>query len=495
MQNPCIDAFYLCYVTFNQSIMNELKCPNCGTIFSVDEADYAFILSQVKTEAFDAEVEKRIKELQKQKEAEQKAAILMTEQGFKERLTAKESEISGKDTEIAMLNERLNSIAQAKQLELNEKISGKDFEITQLQYQISSLQKNKQLEIENLVAEKEKKILELEASLQQKSQEQQLAVMEEKSAQQEAAQQKQLRITELEAKLSENEAKAILNEKNLKDYYERSLKDKDEEIERYKDFKIKQSTKMIGENLEIHCHNEFDSARSLGLYPSAYFEKDNDASKGSKGDFIFRDYVEDTEYISIMFEMKNEADTTATKHKNEDFFDKLDKDRDAKGCEYAVLVSMLEPENDLYNNGIVDVSYRYPKMYVVRPQFFMPIISLLSKASRNAVDYKRQLAIARNQSVDVTNFENKLNDFRDGFSRNYQLASKKFNTAIEQIDESIKHLQKVREALVGSEDNLRLANKKADELTIKKLTYNNPTMKEKFEEARKLEGVDKIEEE
>ena len=192
--------------------------------------------------------------------------------------------------------------------------------------------------------------------------------------------------------------------------------------------------------------------------------------------------------------MKNEADTTATKHKNEDFFDKLDKDRDAKGCEYAVLVSMLEPENDLYNNGIVDVSYRYPKMYVVRPQFFMPIISLLSKASRNAVDYKRQLAIARNQSVDVTNFENKLNDFRDGFSRNYQLASKKFNTAIEQIDESIKHLQKVREALVGSEDNLRLANKKADELTIKKLTYNNPTMKEKFEEARKLEGVDKIEE-
>jgi hypothetical protein len=230
------------------------------------------------------------------------------------------------------------------------------------------------------------------------------------------------------------------------------------------------------------------------MYPNAYFEKDNDASNGSKGDFIFRDYDEDIEYISIMFEMKNEADTTSTKHKNEDFFAKLDKDRTTKGCEYAVLVSMLEPDSELYNNGIVDVSYRYPKMYVVRPQFFMPIISLLSKASRNAVEYKRQLTIARNQSVDVTNFEKKLNDFRTGFGRNYELASKKFNTAIEQIDESIKHLQKVRESLVGSEDNLRLANKKADELTIKKLTFNNPTMKEKFDEARQLQTEDETEE-
>ena len=349
------------------------------------------------------------------------------------------------------------------------------------------MQNSKQMEIANKMAEKDKRILELEASLQQKAKDQELAVIQEKTAQQDAIQQKQQRITELEAKLTENEAKAALNEKNMKDYYERSLKDKDEEIERYKDFKIRQSTKMIGEDLEIHCHNEFDNARSLGLYPNAYFEKDNDASNGSKGDFIFRDYDGDTEYISIMFEMKNEADTTSTKHKNEDFFSKLDKDRTAKGCEYAVLVSMLEPESDLYNNGIVDVSHRYPKMFVIRPQFFMPIISLLAKASRNAVDYKRQLAIARNQSVDVTNFETKLNEFRNGFSRNYELASKKFNTAIAQIDESIKHLQKVREALVGSEDNLRLANKKADELTIKKLTYNNPTMKEKFDEARMVD--------
>ena len=472
--------------------MKELKCPKCGAIFTVDEADYASILNQVKNDAFEAEVDKRIIELHKQQEAEQKAAILKSEQGFKEQLSAKNTEIASKGTEIVRLNEKLNSIAQAKQLELNEKISSKDTTITRLQEQISNMQKNKQLEIENKVSEKDKRILELEASLQQKSKEQQLAVMQEKNDQQEAIQQKQQRITELEAKLNENEAKATLNEKNLKDYYERSLTDKNDEIERYKDFKIRQSTKMIGEDLEVHCHNEFDKARSLGMYSNAYFEKDNDASNGSKGDFIFRDKDGDIEYISIMFEMKNEADTTSTKHKNEDFFAKLDKDRVVKGCEYAVLVSMLEPESDLYNNGIVDVSYRYPKMYVVRPQFFMPIISILAKASKNAVEYKRQLKIARNQSVDVTNFETKLNDFRKGFSYNYDLASKRFNTAIEQIDESIKHLQKVRGALLSSEDNLRLANKKADELTIKKLTFNNPTMKEKFDEARQQVGEDAI---
>lgn len=467
--------------------MSEIKCPKCGAIFTVDEADYAAILNQVKNDAFQAEVSKRLTELHQQQKVEQAAAILKTEQGYKDKLSAKDTVIAGKDTEIAKLNERLNSIAQTKQLEMKEQISDKDTEITRLEEKIASLQSSKQMEIENKVAEKDKRILELEASLQQKAKDQELAVIQEKTAQQDAIQQKQQRITELEAKLTENEAKAALNEKNMKDYYERSLKDKDEEIERYKDFKIRQSTKMIGEDLEIHCHTEFDNARSLGLYPNAYFEKDNDASNGSKGDFIFRDYDDNTEYISIMFEMKNEADTISTKHKNEDFFAKLDKDRTAKECEYAVLVSMLEPESELYNNGIVDVSHRYPKMFVIRPQFFMPIISLLAKASKNAVDYKRQLAIARNQSVDVTNFEIKLNEFRNGFSRNYELASKKFNVAIAQIDESIKHLQKVREALVGSEDNLRLANKKADELTIKKLTYNNPTMKQKFDEARMVD--------
>lgn len=472
--------------------MTELKCPKCGAMFTVNEADYASILNQVRNDAFDAEVEKRLLELHKQHKAEQDAAILRSEQTFKDKLSAKDNELASKDTEIARLNERLNSIAQTKQLEMNEQLTSKDTEITRLKEQIAGLQKSKQLEIDNQTAEKDKRILELEAQLDQQKKEQKLAVMQEKSAQQDELQKKQQLIVELEAKLKENDAKAELNEKNLKDYYERSLKDKDEEIERYKDFKIRQSTKMIGEDLEVHCHNEFNNARSMGMFPSAYFEKDNDASSGSKGDFIFRDYDGDTEYISIMFEMKNEADTTATKHKNEDFLAKLDKDRQTKGCEYAVLVSMLEPDSELYNNGIVDVSYRYPKMYVVRPQFFMPIISLLAKASRNAAEYKRQLVIARNQSVDVTNFENKLNEFRNGFSRNYELASKKFNTAIEQIDESIKHLQKVREALVGSENNLRLANKKADELTIKRLTYNNPTMKQKFEEARQGETVTEL---
>lgn len=365
--------------------MSEIKCPKCGAIFTVDEADYAAILNQVKNDAFDAEVSKRLAELHQQQKVEQAAVILKTEQGYKDKLSAKDTVIAGKDTEIAKLNERLNSIAQAKQLEMKEQMSDKETEITRLQEQITNLQNSKQMEIDNKVAEKDRRILELEASLQQKVRDQELAVMQEKTAQQDAIQQKQQRITELEAKLIENEAKATLNEKNMKDYYERSLKDKDEEIERYKDFKIRQSTKMIGEDLEIHCHTEFDNARSLGLYPNAYFEKDNDASNGSKGDFIFRDYDDNTEYISIMFEMKNEADTTSTKHKNEDFFAKLDKDRTAKGCEYAVLVSMLEPESELYNNGIVDVSHRYPKMFVIRPKFFMPIISLLAKADRKSV--------------------------------------------------------------------------------------------------------------
>lgn len=468
--------------------MKELKCPKCGAVFSVDEADYASILNQVRNVAFDEEVGKRIAELHQKQQLEQHAAILKTEQGFNERLAAKDNEMSKKDTEIAQLKERIERIAKEKQLEMKDEVAGKEAEIGRLKEQISSLQNSKQMEIDNKVAEKERQILALEASLQQKQNEQQLAVIQEQNAQKDAIQQKEQRIIQLEAKLKENETNTKLNETNLKDYYEKLLKAKEEEIEWYKDFKTKQSTKMIGEDLEKHCHNEFDKARSLGFYPSAYFEKDNDASGGTKGDFIFRDFDDGTEYISIMFEMKNEADTTATKHKNEDFFAKLDKDRTAKGCEYAVLVSMLEPQSDLYNEGIVDVSYRYPKMFVIRPQFFMPIISLLAKASRNAVEYKKQLAIARNQSVDVTNFETKLNEFRNGFSRNYELASKKFNLAIAQIDESIKHLQKVREALVGSEDNLRLANKKADELTIKKLTYNNPTMKKKFEEARKKEN-------
>lgn len=262
------------------------------------------------------------------------------------------------------------------------------------------------------------------------------------------------------------------------------LREKDATIEFYKDMKARLSTKMIGESLEQHCATEFNRVRGMA-YPSAYFEKDNDVKEGSKGDFIFRDYADGVEYISIMFEMKNEVDTTATKHRNEDFFAKLDRDRRNKGCEYAVLVSLLEPDNDLYNDGIVDVSHCYEKMFVVRPQFFMPIIALLSQASKKSVVYKKELELARQQSIDVTQFEERLNAFREGFSRNYRLASDRFQTAIKEIDTSIVHLQKIKDALLGSENQLRLANDKADDLTIKKLTRGNQTMKEKFAEARK----------
>lgn len=278
---------------------------------------------------------------------------------------------------------------------------------------------------------------------------------------------------------------AVNSANSIKEQYEYQLKMAKEQLDYYKEMKIRMSTKMIGESLEIHCSTQFNQMMRP-VMPNAYFEKDNDASGGSKGDFIFRDFADDgTEYVSIMFEMKNEADETASKHKNEDFFKKLDADRKSKRCEFAVLVSLLEPDNELYNGGIVDVSYKYDKMYVIRPQFFLPIISLLVQTSKKSLEYKQQLAIAQSQSVDVSNFENQLNDFRDKFGKNYRLASEKFKTAIDEIDKSILHLQKIKDALIGSENNLRLANDKAESLTIKKLTRNNPTMKQKFDEARK----------
>lgn len=275
----------------------------------------------------------------------------------------------------------------------------------------------------------------------------------------------------------------------VKSEAESRLRVAEEEVERLKDFKTRLSTKMVGESLEVHCSTIFNG-ELRPLFPSAYFEKDNDASAGSKGDFIFRDYDGDTEYISIMFEMKNEMEETATKHRNEDFFRKLDADRTAKGCEYAVLVSLLEPDNELYNGGIVDVSHRYPKMYVIRPQFFKAIITILVNAAKKSIDYQRQLAIARKQTIDVTNFEGQLNAFKDAFGRNYRLASEKFKAAIDEIDKSITHLQKIKDALIGSENNLRLANDKADNLTIKRLTHGNPTMKAKFDEVHKKEATE-----
>ena len=445
--------------------MNEIKCPKCGSVFRVDEADYAAILSQVRNNEFQKEIERRMAEQENQFKARQETAVLKAEQVLKESLNAKEREMNQKETEIAQLKEKLNSIAQSKELEFKDVLKQKDDELAKLR-----------------------------GDLQQSDNQRQIALLEQQKKAQEELQVKNTRITELEGQVKAEKNAASLREKELQERFSVQLKQKQEQIDYYKDLKTRMSTKMVGETLEIHCSTEFNRVRA-SMYPRAYFEKDNDAKGGSKGDFIFRDYDEDgtTEYISIMFEMKNEMDETATKHKNEDFFAKLDKDRKEKGCEYAVLVSLLEPDSELYNEGIVDVSYRYPKMFVVRPQFFMPLISLLSQASRKSIEYRKALTVARQQTVDVSNFENQLNEFKDKFAYNYRLASEKFKKAIEEIDKTIDHLNKIKEALVGSENNLRLANNKAEDLTIKRLTRKNPTMAAKFaelEERKRQEGTE-----
>ena len=398
--------------------MNEIKCPKCGNVFSVDEADYASIANQIRNNEFNEELARRTAEQEKRFTIKQELELNKKELEFRKILEKKEQEISRLGTEVAR-NDSLRKMA----------------------------------------------VLETENSFREK------------------LQAKDTEIAELKGKMTSDKDAAIIREKSLADKYNSQLKEKQELIDYYKDLKTRMSTKMIGETLEIHCSTEFNRMR-MSMYPRAYFEKDNDVRGGTKGDFVFRDYDEDgTEYISVMFEMKNEMDGTAVKHKNEDFFAKLDKDRNEKGCEYAVLVSLLEPDSELYNAGIVDVSYRFPKMYVIRPQFFMPIISLLTQAAKNSLGYRKALAIAQKQSVDVTNFEEQLNDFKSKFANNYRLASEKFRKAIEEIDKTIDHLQKIKDALLGSENNLRLANNKAEELTIKRLTRNNPTMKAKFEEA------------
>lgn len=435
--------------------MKEIKCPKCNSIFTVDEADYASIVSQVKNAEFMSEVERRVLEVRKQQQAEQRADVLKAEQSFQNKLSAKEKEITTKDIEIARLNEQIGNAEQIKQLELNAELT-----------------------------KKEQEIISLKRTIDQGDSLLRIALMEEEKKFQVTIRSKESEITELRGKVSQEKNEAIIRENSLRNEFELQLKQKQEEVSYYKDLKSKLSTKMIGETLEVHCNTEFNRMRPL--FPNAYFEKDNDASGGSKGDFIFRDFEDNTEYISIMFEMKNEMEQTTAKHKNEDFLKKLDDDRKAKNCEFAVLVSLLEPESELYNSGIVDVSHRFPKMYVIRPQFFMSLISILVQTSKKSIDYQRQLAEARSQSVDVTRFEEQLKDFKDKFGNNYRLASEKFNVAIDEIDKSITHLQKIKDALVGSERNLRLANDKADGLSIKKLTRDNPTMKAKFEEVRLL---------
>lgn len=445
--------------------MRELKCPKCGNVFSVDEADYASIVNQVKGAEFDAEVNRRLAELHHQQQAEEQARAATQEK-------AHQSELFKKD----------------------QAISAKDSEITQLKEQLSAMGDRQKLAVGTAVADKDKEIAALKAAIDQNAQALEIAVLKERQQAKEAAQAKDAEIAELRSQAKLAASEASLREKSLQTEYEGKLqvvkseaesrlRVAEDEVQRLKDFKTRLSTKMVGESLEAHCSTVFESELRV-LLPNAYFEKDNDASGGSKGDFIFRDYEDGMEYVSIMFEMKNEMDETATKHRNEEFYKKLDADRNSKGCEYAVLVSLLEPDNELFNGGIVDVSHRYPKMYVIRPQFFKAIITLLVNAAKKSVDYKRQLAIARSQSIDVTNFEGQLEAFKDAFGRNYRLASEKFKTAIDEIDKSIAHLQKIKDALIGSENNLRLANDKADNLTIKRLTRGNPTMKAKFDEAR-----------
>ena len=435
--------------------MKELICPNCQKAFTVDEADYAFIVNQVKNLEFNAEVERRMVELNDRHKANEQLNAAKAEKIHQNELNKKDLTISEKEAAIARLQTQLQNIEEKKSSELTLAIATKDKEIAHLQ---------------SIIKENDSKI--------------KIAVMEEQRKSQENIQEKNAEIAQLKADAELDKQKAAIHEKNIKEQYELKLKTAQEQVDYYKDLKTRMSTKMIGETLEIHCSTQFNQMMRP-MMPLAYFEKDNDASSGSKGDFIFRDFAADgTEYVSIMFEMKNEADETATKHKNEDFFKKLDADRRAKKCEFAVLVSLLEPDNELYNGGIVDVSYRYDKMYVIRPQFFLPIISLLVQTSKKSLEYKQQLAIAQSQSIDVTNFENQLLDFKEKFANNYRLASEKFHKAIEEIDKSIDHLQKIKAALLGSENNLRLANDKAEALSIKKLTRNNPTMKAKFDEAR-----------
>ncbi len=463
--------------------MQEIKCPKCGEIFQVDETGYDQIARQVRDKEFAKELERRERELEAKQEKELELIRLQEEKEYITGINKKEAEISAKDQLISELQAKLDASETAKNLAVSEALEKKNQEISNGVKEHSENLMKKEAEISAL----DRKITELQAKLDTAEATMKLAVAEAVEKKNEELSQKTSEIADLKGELKNKETESRLNEKSIKEQYEDKLRLKDEQIEYYKDFKARQSTKMIGESLEQHCLTQFNSIR-MTAFPNAYFEKDNDSRTGSKGDFIYRECGEDgTEFISIMFEMKNEADTTATKHKNEDFFKELDKDRNEKGCEYAILVSLLEIDNELYNNGIVDVSYRYPKMYVIRPQFFIPMITLLRNAAQNSLHYRQELQIVRNQQVDILHFEENMNAFKEGFARNYRLASEKFATAIEEIDKTIDHLQKTKAALLSSENNLRLANNKADELSIKKLTKNAPAVKAMFDELKKGE--------
>lgn len=434
--------------------MKELKCPKCGSIFQVDEAEYASIVNQIKNTEFENELSRRTKEIEARHKTEQELANTRSEKAFQNELSKKDVLIGTKESEIARLKSRLEKIEAEK----NSEFTG-------------------------ILAERDKTIAQLNSTIAQSDNLLKIAVMEERNKAQQAAQAKENEIIQLRSAAELEKREAKINEAAIRKQHEEQIRIFQEQVNYYKDLKSKMSTKMVGETLEQHCSIEFEQY-IRPMMPNAYFEKDNDTTGGTKGDFIFRDSEDGTEYISIMFEMKNEMDTTATKHKNDDFLKKLDDDRKKKDCEFAVLVSLLEADNDLYNNGIVNKSHLYPKMYVIRPQFFVPFINLLVQTSKKSLEYKRQLILAQSKEVDVTNFETKIEDFKKKFGRHYELASKKFEDAIKQIDDTIAKLNKVKENLLGSDNNLRLAQQDAEELTIKRLTYKNPTMKAKFEEAR-----------
>lgn len=494
--------------------MNQITCPKCGTVINLDESDYEGIVRQVRDDQFAHEVEERASSLRREHEqalelarSQAKAELAKEQNNRAAELMRVQAEA---DARIAELSAKLESAEQERESavraaaqreriaaqqdaadqkeELREQLSARDAQIASLKAQLDAGATQRDLAVTQAVAEARTTFEEERAKLSRELDAARFDLEREKDA----------HTADLETRAAEKRQIETAHALELEQAHKSAqdlIRYKDEEIERLRDMKARLSTKMVGETLEQHCETQFNQLR-MTAFPRAYFEKDNDASDGTKGDFIFRECDEaGNEIVSIMFEMKNENDTTATKHKNEDFFKKLDSDRTKKGCEYAILVTLLEPESELYNTGIVDVSYRYEKMYVIRPQFFIPIITLLRNAALNSLAYKQELALVRQQNVDVTQFEEKLMGFQEGFARNYDLASRKFQTAIDEIDTTIKHLQKVKDNLLSSENNLRLANDKAQGLTIRKLTRGNPTMKAAFEDARDAKALEQGEDE
>lgn len=482
--------------------MNEIKCPNCGTIFQINETDYDKIVKQIKNQEYDKEIKELENRYKKDKEQELEIIRNHIEQEHSK-------DISKKNEEILNLKNEIKNQSTSLENTYKDELSKKNEEIINLKNELKIQEANMTNDYENkkkeVVSKKDEEILNLKNELRNQETTIKNNYLEEINKQnleieklkgelknkdtkyeldlKTSLNEKDKEITDLANKIEISKQEYINKETNLKDSYENKIKMKDEQIAYYKDFKARQSTKMIGESLEQHCSMEFNKLRPL--FPHAYFEKDNDCKTGSKGDFIYRDFDSDhTEIVSIMFEMKNEGDTTSSKHKNEDFFKELDKDRKEKNCEYAVLVSLLEIDNELYNTGIVDVSYKYPKMYVIRPQFFIPLITLIRNISLNSLEYKKELVTIQEQNIDITNFEDNMNKFKESFGRNYRLASDKFKKAIEEIDKTIDHLQKTKESLLSSENNLRIANNKAEDLSIRGLTKGNITMSKLFNEVK-----------